>query len=178
MMRNRNSGVHLLSLLLIASQFIGNAQQNNKDMTSANAEVAAIEALENRFITAFNAGDIDAIMKNYLPGQHLIIFDVVSRKQYRGADVYRGFWEEMFSHFSDTPKIAISDLAITAAGDVAFSHSFQHVTGTDKQGKPVDRWVRVTNGYREIEGKWLIAQEHISVPVDFKTGQLVPFSKP
>jgi ketosteroid isomerase-like protein len=37
--------------------------------------------------------------------------------------------------------------------------------------------VRVTAGYRKIGGNWLIAQEHISVPVDFATGKAVPFKK-
>jgi ketosteroid isomerase-like protein len=84
----------------------------------------------------------------------------------------------MFSHVENTPKIAITDLDITVDGNTGFGHSFQHLTAIDKQERPVDRWVRVTNGYRKIGGKWLIALEHISVPVDFLTGKLVPLSKP
>ena len=40
-----------------------------------------------------------------------------------------------------------------------FSHSFQHMTGTDSQGQSVDRTVRVTNGGRKIGGNRLIALE-------------------
>jgi ketosteroid isomerase-like protein len=38
--------------------------------------------------------------------------------------------------------------------------------------------VRVTDGYRKIAGKWLIALEHISVPVDLKTGKASLSAKP
>lgn len=64
------------------------------------------------------------MMRNYIEGESLVIFDVVPRKEYLGADAYRE-----------------------------------------------DRWVRVTNGYRKVGGKWLIAMEHISVPVDMKRGK-------
>ena len=50
--------------------------------------------------------------------------------------------------------------------------------GTD--GTPIDMTVRVTDVYRKIDGKWLIVQEHVSVPIDFSTGKPVPdlMSKP
>jgi len=38
--------------------------------------------------------------------------------------------------------------------------------------------VRVTDVYRKIDGKWLIVHEHVSVPVDIKTGQGDLQSKP
>ena len=40
---------------------------------------------------------------------------------------------------------------------------------------PADRWVRVTDGYRKVGGKWLIALEHVSVPVDMASGKAAPF---
>jgi hypothetical protein len=63
-------------------------------------------------------------------------------------------------------------------GKLGFSHSIQHVTGTDTQGRPVDRTVRVTDGYRKVGGDWLIALEHVSVPVDLATGKPDVHSKP
>ncbi|HWB94770.1 MAG TPA: nuclear transport factor 2 family protein [Puia sp.] len=132
---------------------------------------AAIRALEERFAAAFNAGDIDAIMRNYIQDKSLVVFDVVPRKEYLGADAYRRNWMDFFSHFEVIPKIAIHDLGVTVEGSLGFSHSFQHVTGTDKQGHAIDRWVRVTDGYRKIRGNWLIVLEHVSVPVDLASGK-------
>lgn len=138
----------------------------------------AILALEDSFAASFNAGDVDAIMKNYVADNSLVFFDVVPREQYRGANAYRNDWIAFFNHFKDRPRIEISGLDITVDGNVGFGHSFQHVTGTDKEGKPVDRWVRVTDGYRKEEGKWLIAMEHVSVPVDLATGKAHFETKP
>ena len=145
--------------------------------TAADDE-AAIRALEDRFTAAFNAGDIDTMMKNYVPGKSLVVFDVVPPRQHLGAEAYRKAWTGFFAHFNGTPKIIITDLNITVDGNVGFSHSIQHVTGTDKKGRPVDRTVRVTDGYRKIGGDWLIALEHISVPVDLATGTPDLASKP
>lgn len=146
--------------------------------TAISNEEKAIRALADRFVKAFNAGDIDAIMKNYIWDETLVVFDIVPRKQYLGADAYREAWVEMFTRFEGSPQIAIANHGIAVDGKVAFGHCFMHVTGADTQGQPVDRWVRVTNGYRKIAGNWLIVLEHISVPVDLSTGKLVPVTGP
>ncbi len=140
-------------------------------MKKISDDEAAIRALEDKFAVAFNAGDVDAMMKNYIPDKSLVVFDVVPPRQHLGADTYRKAWLSFFLHFKGTPKIDITDLSITVDGNLGFSHSIQHVTGTDVQGNSIDRTVRVTDGYRKIEGNWLIVLEHVSVPVDLKTGK-------
>ena len=179
---SRNS-CGLILLLFLGGQFPGNLQikkeQNMSDaIVGASDAAAAIRTLEYKFVAAFNAGDIDGMMKNYIPDKSLVVFDVVPRKEYLGADAYREDWVDFFSHFRGRPKIAITDLDITAEGNIGFSHSLQHVMGTDMQGHPVDRWVRVTDGFRKIGGKWFIVLEHISVPVDLRTGKADLTGKP
>ena len=147
-------------------------------MKTVKDDEAAIQALEDRFVSAVNAGDVDSIMKNYIPGKSLVVFDVVPRKEYLGADAYREDWVEFFTHYKGLPKLSITDLDIIIDGNIAFSHSFMHIMGMDTQGSPVDRTVRVTAGYRKIEGNWLIVHEHISVPVDLKTCKADFNSKP
>lgn len=147
-------------------------------MKTIKNEELAIRALTDRFSKAFNSGDVDAIMEHYVPDESFIIFDLVPREEYQGADTYRKDWLDMFSHFKGKPHITIIDLNIIVDGDVGFGYSFQHVTGTDNKGNSVARTVRVTNGYRKINGNWLIALEHVSVPVDLTTGKAVFFAKP
>jgi len=142
-------------------------------MITTNNDEAAIRSLMDSFVAAFNSGDVDDIMKHYVPGNSFVLFDVVPRKENQGADAYRKAFAEMFTHFKGKARIVIRELSITVDGNVAFGHSYQHLTGTDTQDQPVDRWVRVTDGYRKIGDNWLIAHEHISVPVDFRTGKLV-----
>jgi ketosteroid isomerase-like protein len=134
-------------------------------------DVAQIRALEARFAAAFNAKNVDAIMKVYVPGKSLFVFDVVPPRQYVGAAAYRKDWEDFFAMFKGSPKGEISDLAIAADRGLAYSHSIQHVNGVDTKGKPIDLTVRVTHVYRKINGHWLIQHEHVSVPVDLATGK-------
>jgi hypothetical protein len=42
----------------------------------------------------------------------------------------------------------------------------------------MDLILRVTDGYANFKGNWLIAHEHISVPVDLATGKADLRSKP
>jgi len=169
----------LLIMLFAAGQLFGGVQiKKEPDMKTdkilaESEDEAAIRMLEDKFAAAFNAGNIDAMMKHYIPDKSLVVFDLVPRQQYYGADEYRKDWEEFFSHFKGRPRITITNLEITADGSLGFSHSIQQITGTDTQGHPVDRTVRVTDGYRKIGGKWLIVQEYISVPVDVATGKAV-----
>ena len=72
----------------------------------------------------------------------------------------------------------ISDLSIATDGNLGYSHSIQHVSGTDMKGQPLNLTVRVTDAYRKINGKWLIIHEHVSVPVDMETGKPDLSSKP
>ena len=47
-----------------------------------------------------------------------------------------------------------------------------------KDGNPIDMTLRLTDVLREINGKWLIVHEHVSVPVDVATGKADLTSKP
>ena len=146
--------------------------------SQAMSDEAQIKALEDTFAAAFNAKDVGAIMKVYVPDASLVVFDVVPPRQYLGADAYRKDWQEFFAMFKGPPKFWITDLQVEAAGTLGYSHSIQHVSGTDMKGQPIDLVVRVTDGYRKVDGNWLIAHEHVSVPVDLTTGKPDVMSKP
>lgn len=47
---------------------------------------------------------------------------------------------------------SMSDLDITVGGDVAYGHSIQHASLTAKDGKKLEVTVRVTDGYKKING--------------------------
>lgn len=132
---------------------------------------ADIQALESRFAAAVKAGDVDAIMKVYAPDESLFVFDVVPPRQYVGAAAYRKDWQEFIDQLKPPITFEISDLAITAGDDLAYSHSIQHVAGTGKKGDKIDLTVRVTDVYKKTGGNWLVVHEHVSVPVDLDTGK-------
>jgi len=137
-----------------------------------------IKALEDRFIAAVKAKDLDAIMKVYVPDQTLFVFDVEPPRQYVGAAAYRKDWQAFLDSFNDAITFELTDLDITTEDNLAYSHSIQRVAGTDKQGKKLDLTVRVTDVYKKINGNWLVIHEHVSVPVDLDTGKPDLTSKP
>lgn len=136
----------------------------------------AIRDLETRFVDAFNAKDVNAIMKVYAPD--VLVFDVVPPRQYVGADAYRKDWQNTFAMMPGPIKFSISDLNIAVDGDHAYSHSIQYVNSIGKDGKPITLNVRVTDVYKKTADNWQIVHEHVSVPVDLETGQPDVLSKP
>ena len=137
-----------------------------------------IKALEERFVSAFKAKDVDAIMKVYVPDQSLFVFDVVPPRQYVGAEAYRKDWQAFFATLPGPINVELTDLDVVSDHNLAYGHSIQRVSGTDKQGEPFDLTVRVTDAYRKIKGHWLVVHEHVSVPVDLDSGKPDLASKP
>ena len=165
--------------ILLFGLLAGCAGCNTAPPDTKAQDTADIKALEDRFAAAVKAKDVNAIMANYVPDQSLIVFDAIPPRQYTGADAYRKDWQGFLGSFSGPiAEATISDLDITVGGDVAFSHSIQHLSGTGKDGKPFDMTVRATDGYRKVDGKWLIVHEHVSVPVDLDTMKPDLTSKP
>jgi ketosteroid isomerase-like protein len=53
---------------------------------------------------------------------------------------------------------------------VGYSRSLQTVSGVHaKDSKPFQYTVCASDVYRKIGGKWLIVQEHLSLPIDRNT---------
>ena len=145
----------------------------------ARADAGAdIRALEERFVAAFKAKDVDAIMKAYAADQTLVVFDVVPPRQYVGAAAYRKDWQTFLDSFEGPITVELTDLDVAADRNLAYSHSIQRVAGTDKQGKKLDLTVRVTDVYKKSRGRWLVIHEHVSVPVDLDAGKPDLSSKP
>ena len=161
-------GIFAAMVLLVCA---GCSSSNTANTQSNPAkDQADIKALEDRFMAAFKARDVNAIMACYVPDQSLIVFDAVPPRQYTGAQAYRKDFEDLFAMFPGPLDASISELDITAGGgDVAYGHSIQHASFTDKAGKKFEMTIRVTDGYKKTNGQWLISHEHASVPVDLAT---------
>jgi ketosteroid isomerase-like protein len=147
-------------------------------VSAKSDDEAAIKALEQQFAAAVTAKDVDKIMAVYVPDESLFVFDLIPPRQYVGAKAYHDDWKGFIDGFNGPVKFDISDVTVLARGNLAFGHSIQHVSGTGKDGKPIDITTRVTDDYRKIKGNWLIVQEHVSVPVDLATGKADLSSKP
>jgi ketosteroid isomerase-like protein len=170
-MKNRGLllGTMLISVILSSVTLHANAQSNDEK---------AIRALNQRFIAAVKAKDVNMIMSVYIPDESLSVFDAIPPRQYVGAKAYRKDFEEFLGMFPGPIEYSISDLTITAVSTLGYSHRIDSWTLTDKAGKRVPLVFRVTDVYRKINGKWLIVHEHVSFPVDPATGKADMLSKP
>jgi len=145
----------------------------------ASKEEQEIRALEERFAAAVRARKLDSVMKIYAPGAELFVFDFTIPRQHVGFDAYKKDWQDFFAAFpGPIDKFEVEDLSIVADGKLAYSHSIQTGTATAKDGSKFSVTLRVSDCYRKINGKWLITQEHVSVPVDLGTGKADFASKP
>jgi uncharacterized protein (TIGR02246 family) len=134
--------------------------------TTAETE---IRQLIDRFQRAIQAKDLNGVLSVYAPD--IVSFDLVPPMQHVGIVAYRRPWEETFASFEGRIGYQVSDLHITAAGDVAFSHSLNQMSGTTKSGQTTSMWVRWTACFRKLDGRWLITHEQVSVPIDMESGR-------
>jgi ketosteroid isomerase-like protein len=86
----------------------------------------------------------------------IVSFDLVQPMQHVGIAAYRRPWEETFASFEGRIGYEVSNLTITAAGDVAFSHSLNQMSGTMNSGQSTSMWVRWTACFRKLDGRWRI----------------------
>jgi ketosteroid isomerase-like protein len=133
-----------------------------------NDDLSQLRTLERTFATAMNDKDLDAVMGVYAPTKSLFVFDVVGPPGVHfGWDEYREAFQHMFAATAGPLHLTMSDLDVDVSGDVGYGRSLQRVYGVyANDGKPFDYTVRVTDVYRKIGGKWLIVQEHVSLPID------------
>jgi uncharacterized protein (TIGR02246 family) len=116
----------------------------------------------NRWVEGVRAKDVGKIVPLYAPD--VLLFDLAPPLQHQGVNAYRKGLEEWFPNFEGSIVVQVNDLKINLGGDVAFTHSLNRLTGDKKSGEKVDIWVRVTLGFRKINGEWLVTHEHASVP--------------
>ncbi|MGO4573419.1 YybH family protein [Microvirga sp. 2TAF3] len=128
-----------------------------------------VRDLIDRWIKAVRAQDIDGIASHYAPD--ILAFDAVSQLQFKGVEAYRKHWEACLAMCDGLMIFEIRDLAITASGDVAFAHCLNRCGGTAANGEEKASWMRMTSGYRKIDGKWMVVHEHFSAPFDMETGK-------
>ena len=135
-----------------------------------------IRTLQNRLAASVSARDLDSVKKAYVPGNELFVFDSDLPRQHVGWASFRQDWGN-FINLARDARYEIRDLGITVVGSAAFSHHLAHISWTSKRdGSHHEQLMSMTDGYRKINGKWLIVLEHFSLPV--VDGKAVPVAWP
>jgi uncharacterized protein (TIGR02246 family) len=136
---------------------------------STASDEAQIRQLIEQWGQALHAKDLNTLMSYYAPD--ILTFDILPPLQYQGVEAYRKNFEAWFAAVQGPIEYETCDLRIMTGEEVAFCHSLNRVRSTRTTGETTETWVRVTVGFRKIEGTWRITHEHVSVPCDMETSQ-------
>src|ERR1700733_2652308 len=160
----RSSTVVLWAIALIAWGFA----------TSAHADTTAdITALEHK---AANATSADEALSNFPPGEDVTVYDFSTPLEFAGQKAVRADMEGAFENFKN-PKVEFISLHVIPAGKLAVAYSIQHMTATDKGGKPLDFTFRAPDVWRKEKDGWKLVHAHVSFPTDMASGKAEMQSK-
>lgn len=137
-------------------------------MASIDAEIRAL--LDNR-VEACRTKDIERLMSLYSPG--IVYFDVVPPLRFVGSDAVRANFVRWFDEYQGPIGLKTRESQVAAGGDVAFANMLHLDEGNTKSSGQKAFWLRSTVCCQRSNSKWLITHEHISLPVDFRSGTVL-----
>jgi ketosteroid isomerase-like protein len=144
--------------LMLTASLSANAAGNAKE---------EITATEHKMIAATSA---DELMKYYDDGEEVTVYDFTPPLEYKGVKAVHDDFANFFTNAKE-PKGEFVELVVVTDGKMGVARSIQHFTWKDKDDKPQEATIRVTDIFHKVNGKWKVMHTHVSVPVDPKTGQ-------
>jgi uncharacterized protein (TIGR02246 family) len=126
-----------------------------------NDEVA-VRDLIDAWADSVRRKDYDGILRSH--AADFVLFDVPPPFKSVGLEAYRKTWDVFFAWSHDPVRFEIQDMDVTAGADVAFAFATMRCEGPGADGKPEALDFRLTIALRKIDGQWMIAHEHHSVP--------------
>jgi uncharacterized protein (TIGR02246 family) len=170
-MTTKGRALILVSLAIVGIVFalIAHAQ------TSDDSDKAAVIALNQAIIAAYNHADAHAIAAYYSDDPVAIFFEDAIPFQLNKAQLTK-LNEDTFKSLSNF-HATTEAVDVVTGGDLAALHCIIRGSWTDKNGKhsQVSRYTQVD---RKEGGKWLVWNEHFSVPFDPATGKAVLDARP
>jgi ketosteroid isomerase-like protein len=134
---------------------------------NAPTDVAAIKAIETTFASETN---MDKLIGYY--ADDATVLDIYAPGIYKGRDeIYAGFAPQMASIDSMTHKMA--EMNVATNGNFACAASQIEFDAVLKDGKKISLSVRQLDAFKKIGNEWKIVQQHISLPIDAKTGAAI-----
>lgn len=135
-----------------------------------------ILALLDTWVKGFIDKDVATVVATY--AEDIVAFDAIQQLQFKGHDAYRAHWEFCMGLCEGKPIYETRERELQVDGNLAFAHYLSHCGGVDAQGNVQGCWCRVTQGFRKIEGRWLIVHEHFSFPIDLESNKALVDAQP
>jgi len=130
---------------------------------STEEMIAGAKALDQRFIDAYNQGDLDAMMENYWKSPDVVLFDPGSMEN-RGWNAIR---ESMQATFSSMPggKMEMTESHYIVAGEMVIGWGRWTWSGQMPDGSSMTMEGRYTDVKAKRNGKWVYILDHASAPL-------------
>ena len=124
-----------------------------------------IRTLIERWAEAVHATDLDTVLADH--SDDIVMFDVPPPDDgVRGIEAYRETWPPFFEWQARGASFELVELDVTAGEDVAYAHALLRCGMPKELDERPERRLRLTLGLRKQDGRWLVAHEHHSYPLD------------
>ena len=124
-----------------------------------------IRTLIERWAEAVHATDLDTVLADH--SDDIVMFDVPPPDDgVRGIEAYRETWPPFFEWQARGASFELVELDVTAGEDVAYAHALLRCGMPKELAERPERRLRLTLGLRRQDGRWLVAHEHHSYPLD------------
>lgn len=144
----------------------GQLEQGERELAARIANMSEDEAAIRRSIAswsrALEAKDLDGIVADY--AEDAVLFDAIPPYKVVGKAAIREAWANCLPYFPERFKSEHRDIVIHVSGDTAFMYGLHHIIPTPANDPIGQNWLRVTVGYRRINGHWKSVHDHISTP--------------
>lgn len=151
------------AVLTVASATAAFAEPARNPVFNAKADVDAVKQVEEVLATET---DIDKVMPLYADGA--VVLDLFSPGVYRGkAEIRAGFAPQLAAISSITKTTP--EMTVATDGRFACAASQTAYQTVMKDGTKISMNVRVLDAFEKVNGKWLVVQQHLSLPVDPNT---------
>ena len=134
---------------------------------NAPADLAAIKLIETTMATETH---MDKLIGYY--ADDATVLDIYAPGIYQGRDqIYAGFAPQMAAIQSITHRVA--EMSVTTNGNFACAASQIEFDAVFNDGKKMSLSVRQLDAFKKIGNEWKIVQQHISLPIDPKSGAAI-----
>ena len=125
----------------------------------------AVRELVTNWAQRVEDDDLDGVLADHT--DDIVMFDVPPPYDgVRGIGAYRETWPGFFHWQTRGASFEIVSLEVTAGEDVAFAHALLRCgTREELEANPANR-LRLTLGLRKEDGRWVVAHEHHSFPLE------------
>ena len=127
---------------------------------------AAVMTVMNQSIEAFAKRDLDALLALYAPDPDLVVIGTGGDEKRVGLAEVKALFERDFAQFENA-FLRFGWHTVSAAGSVAWV-SADLILRANTGGREIKLQVRLTNVLERQGDRWIIVQEHASLPA---TGQ-------